>query len=165
VAVLSCLNSGLYVTSRVLFTLAAKGDAPQAMVALSSRRVPSRAILIGTSFGYVAVLLSFFWKGVVFSFLVNASGALMIVIYLLACAAHLKLRRQLEHDAPERLTIKVWLFPWLSWATMVAMLGVLVAMAFTPALESQFYASVACVVVVAIAYALRRRRFARSAAR
>ena len=30
-AVLSCLNSGLYVTSRVLFTLAAHGDAPQAL--------------------------------------------------------------------------------------------------------------------------------------
>jgi len=163
VAVLSCLNSGLYVTSRVLFTLAAKGDAPQAMVALSARRVPARAILIGTSFGYVAVLLSIVSPGVVFAFLVNASGALMLVIYLLACAAHLKLRRRLERDAPARLAIKVWLFPWLSYATMAAMLGVLVAMALTPALQSQFYASLACVVVVAAAYVLRaRRRGARS---
>ena len=165
VAVLSCLNSGLYVTSRVLFTLAAKGDAPQSMVALSSRRVPARAILIGTSFGYVAVLLSFFSKGVVFSFLVNASGALMIVIYLLACFAHVTLRRKLAAETPERLTIKVWLFPWLSYATIAAMLGVLVAMALTPALESQFYASVACVVVVAMAYWLRQRRRATAADR
>jgi len=99
----------------------------------------------------------------VFAFLVNASGALMLVIYLLACAAHLKLRRRLERDAPARLAIKVWLFPWLSYATMAAMLGVLVAMALTPALQSQFYASLACVVVVAAAYVLRaRRRGARS---
>jgi GABA permease len=161
VAVLSCLNSGLYVTSRVLFTLAAKGDAPQAMVALSARRVPARAILIGTSFGYLAVLLSIYSPAVVFAFLVNASGALMIVIYLLACFAHLKLRRQME---PERLTIKVWLFPWLSYATIAAMLGVLVAMAFTPTLQSEFYASAACVAVVAIAYVLRRRRRAAAAA-
>ncbi len=158
VAVLSCLNSGLYVTSRVLFTLAAKGDAPQSMVALSARRVPARAILIGTSFGYVAVLLSIVSPSLVFAFLVSASGALMIVIYLFACFAHLKLRRQLQRSAPDRLTIKVWLFPWLSWATIAAMLGVLAAMAFTPALQSQFYASVMCVVVVAIAYQLRRRR-------
>ena len=160
VAVLSCLNSGLYVTSRVLFTLAAKGDAPQSMIALSARRVPARAILIGTSFGYFAVLLSIFSPGVVFAFLVNASGALMIVIYLLACFAHLKLRRQIERSAPQRLTIKVWLFPWLSWATIAAMLGVLLAMALTPTLKSEFYASLACVVAVAIAYALRRRRLA-----
>jgi L-asparagine transporter-like permease len=154
----------LYVTSRVLFTLAAKGDAPQAMVALSARRVPARAILIGTSFGYVAVLLSIWSPGIVFAFLVNASGALMIVIYLLACFAHLKLRKQIERSAPERLTIKVWLFPWLSLASIVAMLAVLLAMAFTPALQTQFYASLACVVVVAIAYVLRRRPRSRSAA-
>jgi L-asparagine transporter-like permease len=148
----------MYVTSRVLFTLAARGDAPRAMVALNARRVQARAILIGTSFGYFAVLLSILSPGVVFAFLVNASGALMIVIYLLACFAHLKLRHRLERAAPERLTIKVWLYPWLSVATIAAMLGVLAAMAFTPQLASQFYASFACVAVVVAAYALRRRR-------
>ena len=46
-AVLSCLNSGVYVASRVLFTLAAKGDAPQSLVQVDRRGVPSRAILLG----------------------------------------------------------------------------------------------------------------------
>jgi L-asparagine transporter-like permease len=157
VAVLSCLNSGLYVTSRVLFTLAARGDAPQSFVALSRRRVPARAILIGSSFGYFAVVLSVVSPGGVFAFLVNASGALMIVIYLLACFAHLRLRRRIERTAPERLTIKVWLFPWLSYATIAAMFAVLVAMAFTAELASQFYASLACVVAVAVAFVARQR--------
>ena len=107
--------------------------------------------------GYVAVLLSIVSPGLVFAFLVNASGALMLVIYLFACFAHLKLRRRIEREAPERLTIKVWLFPWLSYATVAAMLGVLAAMAFTPSLASQFYASLACVVVVVTAYGVRRR--------
>jgi L-asparagine transporter-like permease len=157
-AVLSCLNSGVYVTSRVLFTLAANGDAPQSMIALSRRRVPARAILIGSSFGYFAVILSVVSPQGVFAFLVNASGALMIIIYLLACFAHLRVRRQIEATAPARLTIKVWLFPWLSYATIAAMIGVLAAMAFTHDLASQFYASLVCVGVVMIAYAVRRRR-------
>lgn len=50
-AVLSCLNSAIYVTSRVLFTLAAKGDAPRALVRLDSRKVPSRAILFSSISG------------------------------------------------------------------------------------------------------------------
>lgn len=157
-AVLSCLNSGVYVTSRVLFTLAARGDAPQSMVALNRRRVPARAILIGSSFGYFAVVLSILSPEIIFAFLVNASGALMIFIYLLACFAHLKLRRQVEQTAPERLTVKVWLFPWLSWATIVAMFGVLAAMALTKELVSQFYASLVCAVVVVGAYWMRRWR-------
>ena len=44
VAVMSCLNSGLYVTSRVLFVLSDRGDAPRALVAINRRRVPARAI-------------------------------------------------------------------------------------------------------------------------
>ncbi|HWK75666.1 MAG TPA: amino acid permease [Povalibacter sp.] len=156
-AVLSCLNSGVYVTSRVLFTLAARGDAPQSMVALNRRRVPARAILIGSSFGYFAVVLSILSPEVIFAFLVNASGALMIFVYLLACFAHLKLRRRIEQTAPERLTVKVWLFPWLSWATIAAMFGVLAAMALTRALASQFYASLVCAAVVLLAYWMRRR--------
>ena len=160
-AVLSCLNSGLYVTSRVLFTLAARNDAPQSLIALSSRRVPRRAILIGSSFGYLAVLLSVLSPEKAFAFLVNASGALMIVIYLLACFAHLRLRTRMERLSPERLTIKVWLFPWLSWLTIAAMLGVLVAMAFASELAVELEASLFAVAIVLLAYGVvhgRRRR-------
>jgi len=162
-AVLSCLNSGLYVTSRVLFTLAAREDAPQSLVALSRRRVPWRAILIGSSFGYLAVLLSVVSPEKAFAFLVNASGALMIVIYLLACFAHLRLRRQIERTSPERLVLRVWLFPWLSWLTIAAMLAVLVAMAFTPSLAAELEASLVAVALVLLAYVVRTR--ARLAAR
>jgi len=157
-AVLSCLNSGLYVTSRVLFTLAARNDAPQALIALSSRRVPSRAILIGSSFGYLAVLRSVLSPEKAFAFLVNASGALMIVIYLLACFAHLRLRTRMQRASPERLTIKVWLFPWLSWLTIAAMLGVLVAMAFASELVAELEASLVAVAIVLLAYGIVRSR-------
>jgi GABA permease len=42
-AVLSCLNSAFYVCSRVLFALAEHGDAPQWLVQLNARRVPTRS--------------------------------------------------------------------------------------------------------------------------
>jgi L-asparagine transporter-like permease len=156
-AVLSCLNSGLYVTSRVLFTLAARGDAPKSLVALNRRQVPARAILLGSSLGFFAVILSIVSPDRLFAFLVNASGALMILVYLLACFAHLRLRARLERDAPQRLSIRVWFFPWLSYATVAAMLGVLTAMALRPELSSQLYSSIFACAVAAAAYWLRQR--------
>jgi L-asparagine transporter-like permease len=51
-----------------------------------------------------------------------------------------------------------WLFPWLSWATIAAMLSVLGAMATTRAPASQLYASLVCVAVVAFAYGVARTR-------
>jgi L-asparagine transporter-like permease len=158
-AVLSCLNSGLYITSRVLFTLSRHRDAPSSMVALSSRRVPARAILIGTSFGYLAVIASIVSPEVVFAFLVNASGAIMLIIYMLVALAQIRVRRRLEAQEPGRLTLRMWLFPWLSWLTIASIGTVLVAMAFVPDLASQLYASLACTAVVVVAYWFLRRRY------
>lgn len=158
-AVLSCLNSGLYVTSRVLFTLSGHGDAPRFMVQLNRRRVPARAILIGTSFGYLAMIASIVSPEVVFAFLVNASGAIMLIVYLLIAFAQIRLRRQLQVTDPARLKVKMWWFPWGSWAVVLAILAVLVAMAFTADLTSQLYASLVCLVVVSASYLAFRRRY------
>lgn len=163
VAVLSCLNSGLYVTSRVLFTLAAHGDAPRALVTLNRRRVPARAILAGSVFGFLAVMASKLSPQGVFAFLVNASGAIMILIYLIIAVAQVRLRRQLEARDPARLRVKVWLFPWLSYAVMVAMVAVLLAMAAVRQHRVEFYSSAAMMAVVLVAYVTVRRTRSRPA--
>lgn len=159
-AVLSCLNSGVYVTSRVLFTLAARGDAPQSLVKLSRRRVPARAILLGSSLGFGAVVTAVVSPSVVFAFLLNTSGAIMLIVYVITALAQIRVRRRLERDDPERLTVRMWLFPHATYAAIFAMLAVLVAMAFTEDLASQLYASLLCFAVVVIAYFGLRARTA-----
>ncbi len=57
-AVLSALNSGLYASSRMLFALTGRGDAPKGLAKLGRNGVPIRAILLGTLFGYGAVVMS-----------------------------------------------------------------------------------------------------------
>jgi GABA permease len=156
-AVLSCLNSGIYVTSRVLFQLAAKGDAPQWLVVVNTRRVPARAILAGTAFGYGAIFCSVVSPGVVFNFLVSASGAIALVNYLLVALAELRLRRQLEAENAPALTIRMWAFPYATWGVVAVIVAVLVAMAAKPELRSQFYASGAAVLLVLGLFAALRR--------
>jgi L-asparagine transporter-like permease len=68
----------------------------------------------------------------------------------------------MERLSPERLTIKVWLFPWLSWLTIAAMLGVLVAMAFASELAAELEASLVAVAIVLLAYGVVRSRRRRS---
>jgi AAT family amino acid transporter/GABA permease len=158
VAVLSCLNSGLYVTSRMLFGLAANGDAPRGLIALDRRGVPTRAILIGTVFGYLAVLASVASPQLLFTFLVNASGAIMLVIYLLVALAQIRRRRVFESDHPERLVVRMWLFPWLSYATVLGIALVLASMLFRSAERAQFAATALSVGVVLVAFWWQRRR-------
>ena len=158
VAVLSCLNSGVYVTSRVLFVLAAHGDAPRSIVRLSPRRVPVRAILVGSAFGYVAVIASVVSPTRVFAFLVDASGALMLIIYLLLAIAQLRMRRKLESSDPDRLSIRMWGYPWLTWAVIIAIVAILLSMLWQSNTASELYSSLVCVGIVALGCAIRIRR-------
>jgi L-asparagine transporter-like permease len=156
-AVLSCLNSGLYVTSRVLFALAANGDAPQALVALNRRKVPVRSILTGSAFGYVALIASVVSPTGVFSFLVNASGAAMLLLYLMVGTAQIRHRLAMAPAEVEALGFKMWLFPWLSYTAQMGILAVLIAMAFFPDLRSQLYTTIVFVAVLWLLYfALRK---------
>jgi L-asparagine transporter-like permease len=155
VAVLSCLNSGLYVTSRMLFGLAA--HAPRWLVALDARGVPTRVILIGTVFGYLAVLASVVSPQGLFTFLVNASGAIMLVVYLLIALAQIRRRRSMEREAPARLVIRMWLYPWLSDATVAGIGLVLAAMLFRAAERAQLAASALSVAVVIGIFWWKRR--------
>src|SRR5580693_768333 len=95
-AVLSCLNSAFYVCSRVLFVLAEHGDAPQWLVQLNARRVPTRSVWMGTVAGVLGIIAAIASNQTVFAFLVNASGALIVFVYMLIAFSQLRLRRARE---------------------------------------------------------------------
>ncbi len=156
-AVLSCLNSGMYVTSRVLFGLAEKGDAPRWLVTLTARRVPARAILAGAIFGYLAVGISVISPTGVFSFLVSASGAIALFNYLLVALAEIRLRQRHEAAGLPPLPIRMWVFPYASYAVCAVMVAVLIAMAATPALRPDFLCSLAALALVLALFAIFRR--------
>ncbi|MFI1620755.1 amino acid permease [Streptomyces lydicus] len=158
IAVLSCLNSALYTSSRMLFALTRNGDAPRAFTEVSASGVPRRALLAGTSAGYLSVLAAWISPDVVFTFLINSYGAVALFVYLAIAVAQLRMRRKLEREEPGRLTLKMWFFPWLSRLTIALMALVIGAMAFLPDSRSQFWLSLLTVAVVLAGYELRRRR-------
>ncbi|CAJ0819315.1 GABA permease [Ralstonia flaminis] len=158
VAVLSALNSGLYVSSRILFRLAERGDAPRALMKLSANKVPRLGVLLSSVVGYAAVIAAIASPQGVFLTLVNASGAIMLFVYLAIAVSQIVLRRRVEATDPGRLTLRMWLFPWLSYAVVAAIVGVLVAMGADPVLRPQLMASLASLAVALIAYQLLARR-------
>ena len=157
-AVLSCLNSGLYVTSRALFALAAQGDAPEMLIALNKRNVPARAIISGTVFAYGAMLTSIFLSATgVFTWLVNASGTAMLFLYGMIGIAEIRYRSSLSKDAEAKLQLKMWLFPALSYFAVLGIAAVLVAMGMIPDLQSQLTTTLLLIVFLLVVYAIFRR--------
>jgi GABA permease len=155
-AVLSVLNSSLYTTSRMLFALTRHNDAPGFFTNTTARGVPIWAILAGTSFGYVSVAIYYFFPADVFTWLINASGAIALFAYLLIAISELVMRRRLESEAPETLQLKMWFYPWLTYLSIAAMLAVLVAMFIIPDQRPLLIASLISLGVILAAYLLRR---------
>ena len=156
-AVLSALNSGLFASSRMLMALARRQDAPRAFARLDARGVPVGAILASTAFGFTTVAMSYVSPERIFAFLVNSYGTVAIFVYVLIAVAELRLRRRLEQEAPERLRIRMWGYPWLTLLAILAMLAIVAAMAAIPEQRVSLQFGLISVAVLFIAYALRRR--------
>jgi GABA permease len=162
-AVLSCLNSSFYVASRVLFVLASRGDAPHWLVRTNSRHVPARAVLLASAVGFAGVIAAILSPSVVFAFLVNASGAIIAVIYLAIGVSQIRSRRAREAAGAPAPALPMWLFPWLSYLAIAGMLLVLIAMALTPSHRAEFWTSVISITVALLAFAVFRRSGAAAA--
>jgi L-asparagine transporter-like permease len=154
-AVLSCLNSAVYVCSRVLHVMADRGDAPRWLVEVNSRRVPARSILLGSVVGVIGVVIAIVSPNKVFAFLISTTGTVILFVYLMTAFSHIRLRRR--HPETETKAVRVWLFPWLSYVTIGAMFAVMIAMAITPELASQFYFSLLTLAVVVVSYFVFRK--------
>ncbi len=152
-AVLSCLNSGLYTASRMLFVLATRAEAPARLVKVSRRGVPYIAIMCSSVGGFVCVAMAWIAPGTVFLFLLNSSGALVLFVYLAIALSQIVLRRR---TSPEKLRVKMWFFPVLSFITLAGIVGVLVQMAFDPAARIQLWLGLASwSVVISLYFVLR----------
>jgi GABA permease len=154
-AVLSCLNSGLYTASRMLFVLAARREAPMRLIEVNKRGVPVLAILFSTVIGFLSVIAAYVSPDTVFLLLLNSSGAVILFVYLLIAISQFVLRRR---TPVEQLSVRMWFFPMLTVVAAVGIVAILVQMAFNNDTRSQLLLSLLSWGLVLVAYAVTRWR-------
>ncbi|WOI45618.1 hypothetical protein [Acidovorax sp. BLS4] len=76
--------------------------------------VPVYAILGCTAISYISVIFNYLSPDKIFLFLVNASGGVALLVYLVIAFSQLRLRRKYEKENPDALKLKMWLFPYLT---------------------------------------------------
>jgi GABA permease len=153
-AVLSCLNSGLYTSSRMLFVLAARREAPMTLMTVNRKGVPAWAIGASSVVGFLCVIAAAVSPDTVFLFLLNSSGAVILFVYLLICISEIVLRRRTD---PDRLVVKMWLFPVLSILVACGILAILIQMAFNTDARPQLLESLGAWAVVVVLYFVTKR--------
>ncbi|MEZ3181436.1 amino acid permease [Streptomyces pimonensis] len=158
VALLSAMNANIYGASRIGYSLVERGQGPKALGRVSGG-VPRIAVLASSAFGFLCVLLSHWRPDDVFAWLLNTVGAVILVVWIFIAVSQLRLRRRLEREAPERLRVRMWAFPWLTRLALIGMAAVFVLMAREPDTRVQLYSTGAMTLLLAAGgYAWQRAR-------
>ena len=158
IAVTSCLNSALYTSSRMLFSLSKRGDAPAVAQRTTKAGTPHVAVLLSTAAAFLTVIANYVAPAQVFEFLLASSGAIALLVYLVIAVSQLRMRRQ-RMARGEQIALKMWLFPGLTWATIAFIVGVLVVMAIRPDHRAEIVATALLSIgVVAAGLLVQRRR-------
>ncbi|MEU7552056.1 amino acid permease [Streptomyces sp. NPDC044571] len=162
IALLSAMNANIYGSSRMAHSLVSRGQGPKALGKVSGR-VPRRAVLASCGFGFTTVLLSYWYPDTLFAWLLNMVGGVVLVVWGFIAVSQFVLRRRLEREVPGQLAVRMWGFPYLTWATLAGVVGVLVLMALGEDTRVQVvFTGGLTLALAATGYAVQRREVAGS---
>lgn len=127
-AVLSAANSGIYATSRTLFSMAKSGVAPKALMKTTRTGIPLTGLMITTIFLLIGVFLAYLTPGQVISYLMTIPGFTIMIVWIGICAAQLKLRPQ--YEVKPSFAVK-W-FPFTTIIAIVALSAIFIGFMLNP---------------------------------
>lgn len=132
-AMLSAGNSGLYASSRMLWQLAVDGKAPKIFAKLSKRGIPVYALLATLAVGCLAFLSSFFGDGVVYMWLLNASGLSGFIAWVGIAISHYRFRKAyvLQGHDVSLLPYKARFYPFGPLFALIVCIIVIVGQNYT----------------------------------
>ncbi|MFB8351860.1 amino acid permease [Streptomyces niveus] len=159
VALLSAMNANIYGASRMARSLVARGQGPKVLGRVTSG-VPRNAVLASSVFGFLCVLLSYWRPDDIFAWLLNMTGAVILVVWAFIAVSQLLLRRHTEREAPSTLVVRMWLYPVLTWVALAGMATILVLMLGQPQTRDQLLATGLLTAGLATIGAVRQRRAA-----
>jgi AAT family amino acid transporter len=142
-AVLSAANSGIYATSRTLFTMSQTGEAPKAFLKTSKQGVPLNGIFLTTICILAGVFLAYMTPDRVISYLMTIPGFTVLLIWIGICLAQLKLRPQYK-DKP---VFQVKGYPFTTIFAAICLSFIFFAFIFN---KQNIIGTTVCLVIVAV---------------
>ncbi len=161
-AALSGANAALYVSSRMLFSLARTGWAPAAIGRLSAKGSPTLAVVLSSYGIIVALVLEFLKVPRAFEYILRGAFTGMLLSWIVTLAAHISFRRRLT---PEQVAGLPMRSPLGGWGSMIGLTVVLASIGKTW-WDSQINfvtGSILIVTLTALYFALRPKQSSRSA--
>ncbi len=137
IAALSAMNSQLYITTRMMFSLSRGGYASPRLGQLNRRGAPVNALGLSCLGIALATALSVLYKEASFVLMMAVSMFGALFTWMMIFVTHYFFRKRWEQDGQPRLSFRMWGFPVL---TLLGA-GLMLAIMLTTALTQEFKAT------------------------
>jgi L-asparagine transporter-like permease len=154
VAAMSAMNSQLYITTRMMFSLSRGGYAHPAFGKLSSRGVPVASLALSCIGIAVATIVNIFEPKTSFMVMIAISMFGAMFNWMMIFVTHWFFRRRWVAQGNAPLRFRMWGFPWLTLLGAALVFAVLVSTAFTEAFKMTLMIGVPALILLAIVYFL-----------
>src|SRR6202044_747165 len=129
-AALSSVNTNLYLSTRMLFSLGRGGYAPEWMGKVGRNGVPHRALLASTAGIIAAILLAIFAPKNAFLMLYGTAVAGMLFVWLVILNTHLRFRKAITSERVLSLPMRLRAHPFFTIVGIVVLLAISVTTFF-----------------------------------
>lgn len=123
----SACNSGIFSTSRMVYSLAKENNAPESMKKLTPNQVPSNAIIFSAAVIFISVILNYIMPEGVFVLITSISTFCFIFIWAIIVICHLRYRKT-NPELASRSKFKMPLYPianYIILAFLIFVIGIL----------------------------------------
>jgi L-asparagine transporter-like permease len=157
VAALSAMNSMLYITTRMMFSLARAGHAPAMLGTLSRRGVPARALALSTSGMALAAVVYVLVPEKAFILMVSLSMFGAMFTWMMIFVTHYFFRRRRQQEGAPPCAFRMIGFPFTTGLGALLMFAVLITTAFTDAFRMTLVFGVPFLALLLLAYRFVRQ--------
>ncbi|QCX25766.1 amino acid permease [Companilactobacillus futsaii] len=140
-AILSAANSGLYASTRMLWSLANEGMIPIKYAKTNSHNVPMLALCLSMIGGIFALVSSVVAASTVYLVLVSISGLAVVIVWMAIALSEINFRKQFLKDGHKlsELKFKTPWYPIVPWAAFIMSLLSCVLIVFDPNQRSALF--------------------------
>ena len=155
-AAVSSANCNLYLTTRMLLSLARSGYAPGWLASVSRAGVPLRAVAIASVGMAAAILLAVFAPANAFLALYGTAVAGMLFIWMVILVTYLRFRTALTPAELARLPIRMPFHRAAAWFGILSLAAISATTFFVDGLQYSVVCFLPFLVVMSIMYARKR---------
>jgi L-asparagine transporter-like permease len=155
-AAASSANSNLYMTARMLLSLARSGYAPRSLAVVSGSGVPLRAVAAASTGVVAAILLAVYAPANAFLALYGTAVAGMLFIWVVILVTYLRFRKALTPDQLAKLPVKMPAHRAAAWFGIVSLVAIAATSFFVEGLQYSVVFFLPFLALMSLVYARRR---------